>query len=269
VQAAASLEEDNGSESATKLIKNSKTGHLIQELIGKYILIENYFMRESLTKAVSIDSCNPDGLTSSMADDIFFVLQKCTRRAFTSSNVDGACAMLNHASSLLLIDYREVLQSRLKASMPSTGLDFSGMLQSKLQSSRSSGGDSDATKLSSTIALNDIEVSIENVQKLMKELQAECTKMVGQVGELAKGKLDSCLAELSSAAATFKEMRQAGISKLLEAVLIPRIRPAVEVFSTINHVLTDEDLANYDVNDPFVQQLISTIDSTLCEVKVF
>lgn len=63
------------------------------------------------------------------------------------------------------------------------------------------------------IALNDIEVSIENVQKLMKELQvcrscckmeslfvcttafpvalqAECTKMVGQVGELAKGKLD-------------------------------------------------------------------------------
>lgn len=26
-----------------------------------------------------MDTCNPDGFTSSMADDIFFVLQKCTR----------------------------------------------------------------------------------------------------------------------------------------------------------------------------------------------
>ncbi len=50
-----------------------------QELIGKYILLENYFMLESLRKAVEIDSCSEDGLTSSMADDIFFVLQKCTR----------------------------------------------------------------------------------------------------------------------------------------------------------------------------------------------
>ena len=75
-------------------------------------------------QAIAMDSCNADGLTSSMADDIFFVLQKCARycddllpilafvddplpdaslndplyrRAFASANVDGACAMLNHA----------------------------------------------------------------------------------------------------------------------------------------------------------------------------
>ena len=73
-----------------------------QELVGKYTHIENYFMREGLTKvtssghyiimtsllsththhvpqAIAMDSCNADGLTSSMADDIFFVLQKCSR----------------------------------------------------------------------------------------------------------------------------------------------------------------------------------------------
>ena len=67
-----------------------------------------------------MDTCNPDGITSSMADDIFFVLQKCirlehklsvydnifknmtfcihfSRRAFSSGNVDGACAVLNNA----------------------------------------------------------------------------------------------------------------------------------------------------------------------------
>ena len=79
------------------------------------------------SQAVRMDNWCPGNLTSSMADDIFFVLQKCirwvhivhvhvmhvlvscacmyllcvcvcvSRRALTSSNVDCTCAMLNHA----------------------------------------------------------------------------------------------------------------------------------------------------------------------------
>ena len=137
-----------------------------------------------ISQAVAMDTCNPDGCTSSMADDIFFVLQKCTRfvswccqwvelmiycrRAFSSGNVDGACAVLNNArsavsflilllpstsfhpfsSSLLLTEFRNQLQLRLQTS-PTTSttlalihlltpssplthsLDLTGMLQGK------------------------------------------------------------------------------------------------------------------------------------------
>ena len=46
-------------------------------------------------QAVNMDNCNPDGLTSSMADDIFFVLQKCTRyRSVVPSQMAWGCTSI-------------------------------------------------------------------------------------------------------------------------------------------------------------------------------
>ena len=42
------------------------------------------------------------------------------------------------------------------------------------------------------VALNDMEVSIENLSKLTKELQEECSKMTDILGEGAKLKLNVC-----------------------------------------------------------------------------
>ena len=38
-----------------------------------------------------------EAVTSSMVDDVFFIIQKSVKRALSSSSVDGVCAMLNHA----------------------------------------------------------------------------------------------------------------------------------------------------------------------------
>ena len=46
------------------------------------------------------------------------------------------------------------------------------------------------TPYPSQIALNDMEVSIENLTKLTNELQNECSKLVDLLGESAKLKLD-------------------------------------------------------------------------------
>ena len=101
----------SGVMSVEELVRSCQTSHLEQELVNKYILIEDYFMRESLCKAkpavsqtctvlfsnlqaVSMDTCNPGSFISSMADDIFFVLQKCTRSVVvmvTRSVVEGLC----------------------------------------------------------------------------------------------------------------------------------------------------------------------------------
>ncbi|XP_064393450.1 conserved oligomeric Golgi complex subunit 4-like isoform X2 [Halichondria panicea] len=269
IQKKATVEDSSaGKRGAIELVRGSKTNLLIQELIGKYILLENYFMLESLRKAVEIDSCSEDGLTSSMADDIFFVLQKCTRRAFASCNVDGACAMLNHASSLLMEEYLELLRGRLKASLPSTGLDFSGIIQSQLQSSRSGASDNEASKPSTSIALNDMEVSIENLTKLTNELQDECSKLVDLLGESAKLKLDSCLTDFSGVGSTFKDLRQTAVRKVVEVLVLPRLLSSLELYSSLNHTLTETEFSNYEVNDPFVQPLIATMETALADIKV-
>eukprot|EP00731_Ephydatia_muelleri_P026667 Em0018g767a len=255
--------EDRGS--GEEILKSCRTKMVIQELIATYIPIEHYFLKESMNKAVSLDVCNADGLTSSMADDAFFVLQKSIRRALSSCSVDGACAMLNHASSLLLTDYKNVLQLKLKIAS-SSGLDFQSMLQGRLQA-RSSLGNIDSNKLDSLIALNNIEIVIGNIDTLAKELQAECSKLFSQSGEPRGNKLEPCLADLSSASTTFKQMKKSGMSKLVEICVVPRLKVCTDVIPTVSHVLSEEDLVNFEVNDPFVQQLISCLDGILNELK--
>ena len=125
----------------------------MQELIGSYIMMEEYFMKEMVVKvttscqtvrkistfvfiqAVDMDTSDDSSLTSSMVDDAFFIVKKCVRRALSSSSVDGVCAMLNHANSVLEEHFREVLYSKLRVGFPS-GFDITqayNLVQSSFQ----------------------------------------------------------------------------------------------------------------------------------------
>ena len=73
------------------------------------------------------------------------------------------------------------------------------------------------------------------------------------------------------------------MAKLLEVVIMPGIKESLKEFSSQDHVLTEvsfaflwiftipstqEKLASYEVNDPFVHQLVAKTQSTLDDVKV-
>ena len=59
----------------------SKTGisRAMQELLGHYILLERYFLSESVSKAVAMDTTIEGSLTSSIVDDVFFLVKKSIR----------------------------------------------------------------------------------------------------------------------------------------------------------------------------------------------
>ena len=78
-EAAYPLENDMKTEECLKQLKEierfinqSGLSRLLHEFIGQYIIIEDYFMRESIYKALLIDSPN-------MVDDVFFILRKCLK----------------------------------------------------------------------------------------------------------------------------------------------------------------------------------------------
>lgn len=64
------------------MLRCSGLCHSMQALLGNYLQLEHYFMAESLRKAVSLDQLE-DSLqiqqTSSMVDDVFFIVRKCIR----------------------------------------------------------------------------------------------------------------------------------------------------------------------------------------------
>ncbi|CAB4036945.1 Conserved oligomeric Golgi complex subunit 4, partial, partial [Paramuricea clavata] len=83
-----------------KLITDSGLSRKMQEIIGSYIIMEEFYMRETVNKAINFDTFEGDddeAVTSSMVDDVFFIIKKSLRRVITSASVDGACAMMNHA----------------------------------------------------------------------------------------------------------------------------------------------------------------------------
>ena len=53
-----------------RFLNESGLNGILHSFIQQYILIEDYFMRESIYKAIVLDSPN-------MVDDVFFILRKC------------------------------------------------------------------------------------------------------------------------------------------------------------------------------------------------
>lgn len=75
-------DKSNNEEALNELegkLKSSELCRLMQELLGEYLLLEHYYMEESVKKAIGMDTCEPGSPISSMVDDVFFIVKKCIR----------------------------------------------------------------------------------------------------------------------------------------------------------------------------------------------
>ena len=87
---------------------------LIRELCSYYISLEEFYMEESVSKAMRIDETAAGNLTSTMVEDVFFILQKCSQRALASGRVMSIAAVCSHSNILLSSVYKEALASKLQ-----------------------------------------------------------------------------------------------------------------------------------------------------------
>ncbi|CAG5130857.1 unnamed protein product [Candidula unifasciata] len=254
-----------------QFFSSCELNRLVQEVIGNYIMMEQYFMREMIIKAVSMDTSEEGQHISSMVDDTFFIVKKSVRRAISSSSVDGVCAMLNLACTILEQDYGEVLLVRLRAGYP-YGFDLqhaynivhSSLQQGKLQSSDSEKKQARAAFLT---ALNNAEVSCDYCKALKSTLEEDISKLYPQCTEQSKAKLESCLGEVVVVSNKFKEIGDFGFSQLTASAVKPKIKPLVDSFLSTSHNITEEEFFNYEANDPWVQNFIVSLDSTLTTFK--
>ncbi|MBA0556087.1 hypothetical protein Golob_026221, partial [Gossypium lobatum] len=148
---------------ATKAFRTGSFSKVAQDITGFYVILEGFFMVENVRKAIGIDELVPDSLTTSMVDDVFYVLQSCLRRAISTSNISSVVAVLSGASSLLNNEYYEALQ--LKVREPNLGpkLFLGGV-----------GVQKTGTEIATT--LNNIDLSSEYVLKLKHEIEEQCAE---------------------------------------------------------------------------------------------
>uniref|UniRef100_A0A672P2P2 Conserved oligomeric Golgi complex subunit 4 n=1 Tax=Sinocyclocheilus grahami TaxID=75366 RepID=A0A672P2P2_SINGR len=272
-------------QSLEQLLKNCQLSRTMQELIGYYIPMEEYYMRESVNKAVAMDTAEVGQLSSSMVDDVFYIVKKCISRALTSNSSDCVCAMINHATSVLETDFREVLVCKLRAGYPFSALqDLQRGVSSAVSLMQSSLQHGKITNLTQTlgiesqeqakstylVALNNVEVCSENISTLKKNLESDCAKLFSQgVGsDHAKAKIDSCLSDLVNTSSRFKDLLQEGLQDLNNTSIRPQVKPWISSFLSLSHNIEEEEFSEYEANDPWVQQLIVQLEQLMAEFKV-
>lgn len=72
-------EREKSLKSLEEVMKNSDLSQCKHDLLSHYLRLEQYYMEESVAKAVTMDSLEPSQQISSMVDDTFFIIRKCIR----------------------------------------------------------------------------------------------------------------------------------------------------------------------------------------------
>ncbi|CAN6232776.1 unnamed protein product [Urochloa humidicola] len=233
---------------AMKAFRNGSFNKMVQDLTGFYVIFEEFFMVENVRKAIRIDEPVPDGLTTSMVDDVFFVLQSCCRRAASTASINSVLAVLGGATSLLSNEYQEALQWRMREPNLGAKLFLGGVGVQKT-------GEEIAT------ALNNMDISSEYVLKLRHEIEELCAEQVFHA-PADREKIKSCLSELGEISASFKKILHSGMEHLVASVA-PRIRPVLDTVATVSYELDDAEYGENEVNDPWVQKLILAVNTNV------
>lgn len=232
---------------ATKAFRSGSFSRVVQEIIGYYVILEGFFMVENVRKAINIDEHVPDSLTTSMVDDVFYVLQSCCRRAISTSNINSVIAVLTGAVSLLSNEYKEALQQKMREPNLGAKLFLGGV-----------GVQKTGTEIAT--ALNNIDVSSEYVLKLRHEIEEQCAEVFPVPAD--REKVKSCLSDLGEMSNGFKQALNAGMEQLV-ATVTPRIRPVLDSVATISYELSEAEYADNEVNDPWVQRLLHAVETNV------
>ncbi|KAI3517089.1 hypothetical protein L1887_16296 [Cichorium endivia] len=227
---------------ATKAFRSGNFSKVIQDITSYYVILEGFFMVENVRKAIKIDEHVMDSLTTSMVDDVFYVLQSCCRRSISTSNINSVIAALSSAVSLLSGEYNDALQQKIRDG----GKLFLG------------GVGVQKTGIDIATALNNMDVSSEYVLKLRHEIEDQCSQVFPTPND--RERIKSCLSELVETSNAFKKALISSLEQLVGTVT-HRIRPVLDTVATVTYELSESEYAENEVNDPWVQRLLHAVET--------
>lgn len=247
--------ESSKTRSAKVILNNSKLCCATQELMGKYLEFERYYMEESIKKAVLMDTIegDDDALTSSMVDDVFFIIRKCVMRSLRTGSLDVLCAVINNAVNALETDMCTFFSQILSAGYPGSGY-FNRFAQ-----------DQEKVRRTFVASLNNTEVAIEYSKSLSQTFRDEIpSKLPG----CNTDKLDSCLHDFGRVNASLVASNKTGFRQLQSSLVEPKLQAWMEPFYEQNYKMDESEFARTEAdNNPFVQTLMLNADALFREFK--
>mmetsp|Transcript_1831 Transcript_1831/g.3805 ORF Transcript_1831/g.3805 Transcript_1831/m.3805 type:complete len:764 (+) Transcript_1831:102-2393(+) len=276
------------------LLRETKLVRRVQELVSDYVTVENSFLQQSVAKAVRETDCldpeDPDQFTTTLVDDVFFILQQSLLRATSTFEVQAVGATLNCVSDTIGDLVKAALQSNLQESKriysnyvshatnicpPAPGqhplqalfTDSEGRLRPNLTSA-----------ISWPHSLNNLMQCLEYLDKLKEATEAAFEDTFPKDGP-DKDKLPMLHNLLSMALderkQEFEEMHTAHCKEGV-TMFLGHLRPSLEPLGRLDYNIDEAQYSDFQVNDPFAkafntavemiyQHIISVINTTSCE----
>ncbi|GFR44917.1 hypothetical protein Agub_g6002, partial [Astrephomene gubernaculifera] len=213
----------------------------LRELLGRYVALEEYYLDETAAMAVRIDEVLPGALTSSMVDDVFYILRKVGLRALAAGQFQAAAALLAELNNVLANSFRNALQSKLSAGPSKALAALPAALTGPIELPQGSSSSSPSAALTDwCVALNNADVAADYAVKLRGELEGHATGLLAAQGDRDKARL--VLSDLAKTGSEFRSLAARGLEALAEG-LLPRLRGLLEEVAAMSYSLSESDYA--------------------------
>ncbi|KAL6780593.1 COG4 [Auxenochlorella protothecoides x Auxenochlorella symbiontica] len=209
----------------------------VRELLSHYISLEEYYMEESVAKALAISGAGPGDLTSSAVDDVFFVLAKAGERALGTGRAPSAVAVLNGLHGALTSRFCAAVQEALVGAAPrllaaagageAGGAWQAGDAGGAWEAGAGAVPAATTPSAAATAALpfNDAEVAAGHAAKLRARLEGAAAARFRAASD--RDRVLQVLADLGKAAADLRALSAAGAAALAQGAL-GALRPALD-----------------------------------------
>lgn len=191
-------------------------------------------MEEDVSKALSIREHLPGSLTTSMVDDVFFVVSRCSRRSLSAGSAACVAAVVGHANELLASSVGAVLRRSLE------------QVAAKLVQGdpNSEGGFPAAAAATATAVqaayINDADTSSWYVTKLRQELEEGAVAYFSKASDQEQAR--SVMADLTKTSSDFAAIASWALAAVSGA-LASQLRPAIDAIARISYEGNESDEA--------------------------
>lgn len=246
-----------------QLLNRSRVGTKMQELIGNYCSLEHFYMLKSVQKAIKSDAKEDvGGLTSSIVDDVVFIVRKSIRRAAGSGNVDSVCATINNATALLDTVVHSSLHHNIQSGYV-TSSNFASEAFTAYQQGKQVKEAAESQKEQFLLAVNNSAKLSELLIELQKGLISEWSGVKRPVVE--KNKLEHSTTQIEESARKLASLAKHGVEELFKSAFKSKIRQGADPYQNIDRQMTMQDVEYYEAHDPFMENFLAQIDRLLVE----
>ncbi|KAJ3304876.1 Golgi transport complex subunit 4 [Kappamyces sp. JEL0829] len=216
-------------ESAQIIPSATKLSEKIHTLVNHFVILGDYFVQKSIVKAISLDTPDPDSLTTSMVDDVFYLLKTTIQRGMATKDPDCFCALINSVARTLEEDYMALLLSKLSSMFTSAATS------------------DEAKAVGLAPILNNIDTSCTYINQLCGQVEQELDQVFSHCSPLAREQIKSCLSNLTDYSAKTRQILKTWIENYYNQTIRPKIRNMVgALVLDAKYVLTEDEYGAWE-----------------------